>query len=177
MTVGVQVPLPVQGDSEMDLLFYLKPILNNYIMQTNKILTLKDFDKVLVSYLKNEDKKVAVLNHKMDGPDAEIVTIKGERRAVLVAIAPGVIGWSLCNQKGGYDRDFVYHMPDRFDKATGISIALKRAQIAAGLSTEGRVSFYEKIPFTLEELADKMHERSYQYFDKGKLTDSEIIKG
>ena len=123
------------------------------------MLQLSDFKKVLLAYLKEEDTVKAVVSHKMDGPTAELVTIKGGKRGVVVAIAPGIIGWSLCNTK-----DTWFNKADVFNKKVGISMALKRAQIAQGLSSEGRASFYQKIPFSIAELAESMHARSFQYF-------------
>lgn len=135
------------------------------------MLKLKDFEKVLVSYLKEDDKVVAVVNHKMDGPAAELVTIQGARRGVVVAIAPGIIGWSLCNKKGHYDKNFNYHEPDVFDKAVGIDLALKRAKIAEGLNPMARSAFYSKIPFSLDELSDEMFLRSHKYFGEKEITE------
>lgn len=117
------------------------------------MLTLKDFDgKVLVSYLYSPDKLVPKISYKMWGPIAELETIKGKKRGIVVAIGNGIIGWSLCNSE------------DEFDKAKGLDLALKRAKIAAQLNYRERRSFYQKVPFSLKELFDTMDIRSQKYF-------------
>jgi hypothetical protein len=82
-------------------------------------------------------------------------TKKGNPQGVVVAIAPGIIGWSLCNKK------------DRFLKEKAIDIAAKRALKALYLDPVSRSEdYYTKIPFTLSELSLIMLERSEKYFHK-----------
>lgn len=125
----------------------------------NKLLTLKDFDKTLVGYLYEKDQQIARIGYKMSGPEAYIETIKGKKIGVVIAIGPNVLGWSKCNNKGTWQQD-----ADTFNKAEGISKALQRADIASTLSTRERESFYRKVPFSIQELFNKMNERSEQYF-------------
>jgi len=122
------------------------------------MLTLKDFDsKVLVSYLYTPNKLVPKIFYKIWGPTAELETIKGQKRGVVVSIGDGIIGWSLCNIKSGLDGD-------KFDKAKGIDLALRRAKIASQLTYGERRSFYQKVPFSIKELFDMMDLRSQKYF-------------
>lgn len=134
------------------------------------MLTLKDFQNVLVSYHKDPDELVAKVDYTTliddEGnpvPRAILETVKGEKRGVLVAIGPGIIGWSLCNVKPGWTNG-IYHEGDKFDKAKGIDLALRRAKIAQSLDLFGKTSFYQKVPFTLQEEFDKMIDRSFSYF-------------
>ena len=66
-----------------------------------KSLTLKDFDsKVLVSYLKEDDRLQSAIDYRCEGgPKAILEVVKGERLGVVVALGAGVFGWSLCNKK------------------------------------------------------------------------------
>jgi len=79
---------------------------------------------------------------------------KGFKRVtgVVVAIGPGIIGWSLCKH------------PDVFHKQKGFEIALGRAKRVAELGPEDETEYYDKMPFSLHDLALKMHERSVKYF-------------
>ena len=79
---------------------------------------------------------------------------KGFKRVsgIMVAIGPGIIGWSLCRY------------PDVFNKQKGFEIALGRAKRAAELALEDGGSYYEKIPFSMIDLAEKMRDRSIKYF-------------
>lgn len=135
------------------------------------MLTLKDFPSVLVSYFKDSDKQIAKIDYTKliddEGnpvPRAYIETVKGGKRGVLVAIGPGIVGWSLCNVKHGWDKNGHWHDADTFDKAKGIDLALKRAKISEGLDLVGKTGFYSKVPFTLEKEFAKMVERSFHYF-------------
>jgi len=137
----------------------------------NKLLTLKDFDKTLVGYLYEKDQQVAKINYKMSGLEAYIETIKGKKIGVVIAIDSNVLGWSLCNTKIREEVTIedgaviVQKIPnDTFNKSEGISKALQRADIASTLSTRERESFYRKVPFSIQELFNKMNERSEQYF-------------
>lgn len=117
------------------------------------MLTTKDFGKVLITYKRKKSRYVPVLQHKMDGnTTATAVKIKGDIKGVIVAIDSDVVGWSLCDKK------------DKFNKEFGIDLALKRARIASKLSIDGRNSFYCKVPFTLWTDFAEMLERSQHYF-------------
>lgn len=72
---------------------------------------------------------------------------------LVIAIAPGIIGWSLCNKH------------DRYSKEKAFQIALSRAEKASKLNPAERdYYYYERIPFTLVEIANKVKERSEKYF-------------
>ena len=116
------------------------------------MLTLADFNSVLVSYLKEPDKKVAVLNPKAFGPEAIVQIVKGRKRGVIVAIAPGIFGWSHCRKKGSFDRE------------KGIGIALGRAVTALSMSDNGREDFYMEVPDSLVDVFNDMIERAEKYF-------------
>lgn len=135
------------------------------------MLTLKDFPNVLVSYLNEPDQLVAKVDYlKLVDPQgnpvarAVLETIKGERRGVVVAIGPGIVGWSLCHVKAGWGRDGRWHEADKFNKAKGLDLALQRAKISATLDLVGKTSFYQKVPFSIQKEFDKMVERSFHYF-------------
>ena len=141
------------------------------------MLTLKDYKKALVSYYRNPDKFGAKLityqSMDTDGspitiPQAVLTYEKGKKKGVLVAIGPGIIGWSLCNTKE-HDLEIIPGVEitvpgDVFDKEKGLSIALMRADIASTLSSKERKSFYQKVPFTLSNLFESVDERSERYF-------------
>ena len=72
---------------------------------------------------------------------------------LVIAIAPGIIGWSLCNKH------------DRYSKEKAFQIALSRAEKAAKLDPSERdFSYYDRIPSTLVEIAARVKERSEKYF-------------
>ena len=73
-------------------------------------------------------------------------------KGVIVAIGPGIVGWSLCNKK------------DTFVRAKGLNIALRRAASIQFATEESKDIFYEKCPETLEESVRKMINRSLIYF-------------
>lgn len=116
------------------------------------MLTLNDFNKVLVEYQREKDKMVPLIENTILGPRAYIDIVRGKRVGVVVAIGDGVLGWSLCNSK------------DEFDKEKGLSIALHRAHYAGSLSIRGREEIYQKVPDSLIELFKKVNERSSRYF-------------
>lgn len=119
------------------------------------MLTLKDFSRVLVSYYKRPNKLVAKVTYPKlsDFASARLELIKGEKKGVLVAIGPGIIGWSLCNNK-----------EPQFRKDIGLAIALSRAEAVSKLTLFEREDFYSKVPFTLQYAFDEMMERSFLYF-------------
>lgn len=101
------------------------------------MLTLDDFsNKVLVEY-ERDSKRVP--------------------KGIVVAIAPGVLGWALCNKK------------DIFNKAHGLNIALRRALSVKFATNEERAEYYEKCPFTLQPLLQKMNDRSLIYYKPQNL--------
>ena len=117
------------------------------------MLKLNEFNKVLVEFLREDDKFIAVLDTNSLGiPMAYVQKITGKRIGVVVAIGDGVLGWSLCNSK------------DEFNKEKGVSIALHRAHYAGSLSIRGREEIYQKVPDSLIELFEKVSERSSRYF-------------
>lgn len=139
------------------------------------MLTIKDFEHVLVSYFSKPDKLVAKINMKkdVDGNPVPVPCLevkKGEKKGVLVAIGPGIIGWSKCNTSEGYNAYGEYHYADDFDRARGLDIALGRAQRAALLDPTEREMFYSKVPHSMEEAFEEIKGRSYAYF---QINDSE----
>lgn len=133
------------------------------------MLKLNEFGKVLVEFLREDDKLVAVLDVNPLGiPMARVEKIRGKKIGVVVAIGDGILGWSLCNSK------------DEFDKEKGLSIALSRAHYAGSLSIRGREELYQKVPFSMEKLFSKMSERSSRYFkfeeEDDDIYDSEFDK-
>lgn len=123
------------------------------------LLTLKDYDRVLVEYKRKKDHFVPVLKEDPEnGLYATVQYVRGQIFGIVVATGPGIIGWSLC------------YKHDEFDKAKGIDLALRRARIAANLSLRDRHRFYSKVPHTLGELFNNMDERSERYF---RFEDSE----
>lgn len=152
--MGVRVPLSLQT------------LLNKKNMK-QKMLTLKDFDKVLVSYLYSPDTYKAVLVTKIDEltgkktVTAEVKTIKGEKRGIVVAVNKNSFGWALCTKsrtwQNGYQNDI-------FDKNKGLGIALSRADKASCLDAEECFEFYNKVPFSLLDIFNKMKERAEIYF-------------
>jgi len=78
---------------------------------------------------------------------------KKEPVGVVVATGAGIIGWALCNKN------------DTFNKAFGLHIALTRATKMASLTQFGRRDFvFDKLPFTLTDLYNKVEGRSNAYF-------------
>ena len=132
------------------------------------MLKLNEFNKVLVEFLREDDKFIAVLDTNPLGiPMARVQKITGKRIGVVVATGDGILGWSLCNSK------------DEFDKEKGLSIALSRAHYAGSLSIRGREELYQKVPFSMEKLFNKMLERSSRYFkyeEDEDIYDSEFEK-
>jgi hypothetical protein len=140
------------------------------------MLELKDFKKVLVSYLYEPDKVDAVVVKNEDGsPKAELRIRKGKKRGVIVALDDGVFGWSLCNTKpqqltfptvvdNNGNPLTIKIAGDVFDKKVGLDKALKRAVIASNLTVQERASFYSKIPATLWDLLAQMDKRAKHYF-------------
>lgn len=128
------------------------------------MLKLTDFDKVLVTYLYEPDKKVPIIVNTPAGPVARIETIKGKKRGVVVALGAGILGWSLCNINPGWSPKKGYHPADIFDKEKGLDLALKRANIASSLTFSERENFYSKVPFSLLERFEHMSLRSERYF-------------
>lgn len=117
------------------------------------MLELKDFDgKVLVSYLREPDTYVSVLDWTILGPSSHVELEKGAIRGVVVALDKDIIGWSLCSKR------------DVFNKKIGLSIALNRAVKASSMTAYERVYFYNSIPFSLDELTGEMIMRSEEYF-------------
>lgn len=132
------------------------------------MLTLKDYKKVLVSYYRNPDKFGAKLityqSMDTDGspitiPQAVLTYKKGEKKGVLVAIGPGIIGWSLCNNNAEF-----YWKRDVFDKELGLHIALSRAEAVSKMSVNERIEYYENVPSSMQEKFAEMADRSYKYF-------------
>ena len=132
------------------------------------MLKLNEFNKVLVEFLREDDKFIAVLDTNPLGiPMARVQKITGKRIGVVVATGDGILGWSLCNSK------------DEFDKEKGLSISLSRAHYAGSLSIRGREELYQKVPFSMEKLFNKMLERSSRYFkyeEEEDIYDSEFEK-
>lgn len=132
------------------------------------MLTLKDYKKVLVSYYRKPDKYGAKLityqSVDTDGspitvPQAILTYEKGEKKGVLVAIGPGIIGWSLCNTGAG-----CYWKLDVFDKELGLHIALSRAEAVSKMSAVERTEYYDTVPSSIQEKFAEMVDRSYKYF-------------
>lgn len=117
------------------------------------MLTLQSVEgKVLVEYVREEDKKTPILVLTNEGLVNSVMIEKGKVKGMVIAIGDGIIGWSLCNKK------------DTFNKEIAIDIAMKRALVAKGLSLKSRSSFYSRLPFSLNEAFNKMEERSEKYF-------------
>ena len=132
------------------------------------MLTLKDYKKALVSYYRNPDKFGAKLityqSMDTDGspitiPQAVLTYEKGKKKGVLVAIGPGIVGWSLCNTNAGY-----YWEKDVFDKKLGLHIALSRAETVSKMSGTEKIEYYENVPSSMQEKFAEMVDRSYKYF-------------
>lgn len=117
--------------------------------------TLKEFEKPLVSYIYNPGELVAYIDYKLSGPVARIKENPAEKKGILIAIGPGIVGWSLCRSGKIFDK---------FNKEVGIDIALKKAVIASKLTTLQRDSFYGKVPRSISEEFERMMERSYKYY-------------
>ena len=140
------------------------------------MLTLKNFDRVLVSYLYEPDEIVAKVKYVPEPvaegeeptgkmvPTAVLETIKGQKKGVVVALGAGILGWSLCNTSEGYIPGKGYHSGDVFDKEKGLSLALTRANIAATLNPVNRESFYDKVPQTILDLFEQVEFRAEKYF-------------
>lgn len=67
----------------------------------------------------------------------------GQPVGCVVAIGPGVVGWSKCNTK-----------KDRFDKEMAKKIAAGRAEVFSS----------KPIPECMNDMFSQMTERSYRYF-------------
>jgi hypothetical protein len=77
---------------------------------------------------------------------------------VVVAIGKHALGWSLCN------------VWDVFNKQQGLSMALGRAITAGELGPELSVEYYEeKLPQSLRELKEKVHNRAKLYFKETSI--------
>ena len=132
------------------------------------MLTLKDYKKVLVSYYRKPDKYGAkLITYQSMNPDGYPITVpqavltheKGKKKGVLVAIGPGIIGWSLCNTNAG-----CYWEKDIFDKELGLHIALSRAEAVSKMSITEKTEYYENVPSSIQEKFTEMVDRSYKYF-------------
>jgi len=112
------------------------------------MLSLKDFPKVLLEYVRTPDYLDARVRITPLGATSYLVNVPGKRIGVIVATEEGVLGWSLCCKR------------DVFDKKLGIHIALNRASIAKSLSKKDRESYYEMVPQSIKLQFDYMLERS-----------------
>ena len=129
------------------------------------MLTLKDFKKVLVTYHRDPDtygaKLVTYQGIDTDGnpgtvPQAVLTYKKGKKKGVLVAIGPGIVGWSKCND--------AWYSNDIFDKKLGIHIALSRAAALPKMTLVEKSEYYDSVPRSLQNDFAKMVERSFRYF-------------
>jgi len=79
---------------------------------------------------------------------------KSRRRptATMVAIGPGIIGWSICDNR------------DTFNKKIGLRIALERANKAYEMDLDEFEDYLKAIPSTLQSLAAKIIDRSFLYY-------------
>lgn len=77
---------------------------------------------------------------------------KGNIQGMVVSVGRNILGWSLCNAA------------DKFDKAKGINIALRRAQKSATLSLIEKEEYYLQVPQSLLDIAETMLKRSTLYF-------------
>lgn len=136
------------------------------------MLTLKDFPQALVTYHRKPTKYTSkvVYNEMKDEngfsytvPTAVIDRVRGEKKGVLVAIGPGIVGWSMCKEPTRYFSD-LYDDGDKFDKAIGMHIAFSRAIKAKELSTYDREMLYDNVPTTLQPAFAEMVDRSFKYF-------------
>lgn len=162
------------------------------------MLTIKDFNKVLVQYLYDKPiLKTTVASEPLAGftkvivdtkqvSDVEIQELyvsitghKGSKRGVVVALDNGVFGWSLCNtrshKKTIIDENgntvTITTKGDVFDKRIALDKALKRAEIAKYLNPEQRVSFYAKLPETLLDIFGEIEQRAKYYFNSNQKND------
>jgi len=116
------------------------------------MLTLENFDHVLVEYNRSTSRFAAYVKYVDGIPVAQLTKVRGKIFGVMVAIGPDVIGWSLCDPR------------DDFDRAKGITIALGRALTARNLSFRQRQLFYNKVPHSQRFLLEKMKRRSERFF-------------
>lgn len=117
------------------------------------MLKIKDFSKVLIEYKRTPDRLTSYVGKDEEGrPIAKLQHVRGKIRGIVVAIDRNIIGWSLCDKK------------DKFDLEYGLSLALRRAQIAKGLPPRNRARFYQTIPTTMLPLFNSMDDRSERYF-------------
>ena len=107
---------------------------------------------VLVQYKRGKSQLTSYISTTEDGrKEAKLHKVKGKIRGVVVAIGPGIIGWSLCSKKDEYNHEL------------GIHIALRRASINE-VSGESIETLINKIPSTLHEEVLQIYERSLKYF-------------
>lgn len=108
--------------------------------------------KLLISYLRKKPVVNYLINEKLDGLSVTKQVQKGAKKGVVVAIAAGVLGWSMCDDW------------DEYDNKKGLLIATKRAEAASKMTPEERSKFYEKVPQSLTETFLIMEDRSMTYF-------------
>lgn len=124
------------------------------------MIELKHFENVLVSYIRTPDKYGAKLYNEIIYDEiGESIVLKpiltyekGKKIGIVVAIGPGIIGWSKCMSI------------DTYDNKLGLHIALKRAMKALTLTYSERIEFIDSAPLSIQEDITKMLERSYKYF-------------
>ena len=134
------------------------------------MLTLKNFSRVLVSYYRRPAKYEAkvVMRQDVDSegrhvnvPTAVLKTSKGLKKGILVAIGPGIVGWSLCKDSWS-PRSYVG--PDDFNQQIGMHIALNRALAVQEMGLVEKAEFAAKVPETLKKDYTEMIFRSFRYF-------------
>lgn len=112
----------------------------------SKLLTLKDFNnKVLIQYIYD-----VKFGEQCDCCFHRKHTSK--KIGVVVAVGPGIIGWSLC------------HKDDVFNKDIALHIALTRANELSALSYEDRFEILNNIPKKALNILDNMLMRSFAYY-------------
>ena len=149
------------------------------------MLTLKDFPQALITYYRKPNKYTAkvVYNEVADDfgnlvsiPTAVLDCVRGERKGVLVAIGPGIVGWSMCKEPVLLLSPYRFREGDDFNKALGLHIALTRAIKVKAMSTWDKQEFYDSIPTTMQPAFKEMMDRSYKYFQIPNEEDEEWYK-
>ena len=144
------------------------------------MLKLKDFLNANLQYYYSTDKIIPLVEIKKTKTEGYEIVPKAQRvripKGLVVAIGPGIVGWSMCNDsekiitiEDPEDKDSVIIESlkgDSFNKELGIHIALNRANYAATIGAAQREIYYENVPQTLRKLFNKMMEKSYTKFSE-----------
>lgn len=129
---------------------------------------IKSYKNPLIEYIRTPKKTVAKIKNTKSGKVPYLTEIGGNPIGVIVAIGPGMVGYSVCNTASKFDYAEIGDVklirlaeaPDDFSKEVAFDIALSRAE----MSPTERLEFLKETPLKIKKRVDKMVERSYAYY-------------